>query len=96
MPGNSKAPAGNQGLTENYGTLSVDDWDATAHHVDGTFVLVVKVTGGLYRRRCFMTAAAAQRACQRATSRGENATVWLAELKPLHRVIGDMQPELVT
>ncbi|MGH3484740.1 MAG: hypothetical protein ACRDPQ_16095 [Nocardioidaceae bacterium] len=62
--------------------------DDVARHVDGAFVLVVHVTGGKYRRRCFLTAAAAEAAVQRATDRGEIATVYLAELKPLWKVRG--------
>lgn len=62
--------------------------DVLATRVDGSFVLVVKVTGGTYRRRCFLTAASAQRAAERAIARGENATVYLAELKPLYRLVG--------
>lgn len=63
-------------------------WDEIAAHVDGTFVLVVKVTGGRYRRRTFLTAKAAQDAARRAQARGENAVVILAELRPVYRVIG--------
>ncbi|MEU4287801.1 hypothetical protein AB0E63_06230 [Kribbella sp. NPDC026596] len=62
--------------------------DAVATAVDGAFVLVVEVTGGKYRRRCFLTAASAERAAGKATARGENATVYLAELKPLWKLRG--------
>jgi hypothetical protein len=62
--------------------------DDIARHVDGTFVVVVEVTGGKYRRRCFLTARAAEDAARRATERGENATVFLAELKPLWKLQG--------
>jgi hypothetical protein len=62
--------------------------DALAEHVDGAFVLVVKVTGGRYRRRCFLSAASAQRAVDRALARGENAVVYLAALQPLFRLTG--------
>lgn len=62
--------------------------DALAAAVDGAFVVVVEVTGGKYKRRCFLTAASAERAAARATDRGENATVYLAELKPLWKVRG--------
>ncbi len=62
--------------------------DALAAHVDGAFVVVVKVTGGHYRRRCYLTAAAAENAARKATDRGENAVVYLAELKPLWRIVG--------
>jgi hypothetical protein len=66
--------------------LAVDPLDAIAHHVDGTFVLVVRVTGGKYRRRCFMTAASAERAARNALDAGHNATVFLAQLKPLWKL----------
>jgi hypothetical protein len=33
-----------------------DYLDEIARHIDGAFVLVVRVTGGKYRRRCFLTA----------------------------------------
>ena len=62
--------------------------DDVARHVDGAFVVVVETTGGKYRRRCFLTAKAAEDAAQRATERGENATVYLAELKPLWKLQG--------
>jgi hypothetical protein len=52
------------------------------------FVLVVRVTGGHYRRRCFLTAAAAERAARNAQAAGHNAEVFLAELKPLWRLTG--------
>jgi hypothetical protein len=41
-----------------------DPLDDIAHHVDGAFVLVVKVSGGRYRRRCFLTACSAERAAR--------------------------------
>lgn len=62
--------------------------DDIARHVDGSFVVVVEVTAGRYRRRCFLTVKAAQAAARRATDRGETATVYLAELKPLWKVRG--------
>jgi hypothetical protein len=62
--------------------------DEIAHHVDGTFVLVVKVTGGKYRRRCFLSAASAEKAARNALEAGHNATVYLAELKPLWKLAG--------
>jgi hypothetical protein len=60
--------------------------DAIAHHVDGTFVLVVKVSGGKYRRRCFLSAASAERAARNALEAGHNPEVFLAELKPLWKL----------
>ena len=65
-----------------------DPLDDIAHHVDGAFVLVVKVSGGKYRRRCFLTAASAERAARNAQDAGHSAVVFLAELKPLWRVKG--------
>lgn len=55
--------------------------DDIARHVDGAFVLVVKVTAGRYRRRCFLTVKAAEDAARRAT-----------ELKPLWKVRGGERP----
>ena len=65
-----------------------DPLDDIAAHVDGSFVLVVKVTGGRYRRRCFLTAASAERAARRAQAAGHNATIYLAELNPLWKLAG--------
>lgn len=62
--------------------------DDIAQHVGGTFVLVVETTAGRYRRRCFLTAAAAEKASKRALDVGHNATVYLAELRPLWRLQG--------
>lgn len=64
------------------------DLDALAAHVDGAFVVVVRVNGPRYRRRCYLTAKAAENAARRAVERGENATVYMAELKPLYRIHG--------
>jgi hypothetical protein len=60
--------------------------DDIAQHVDGTFVLVVKVSGGRYRRRCFLSAASAEKAARNALDAGHNATVFLAQLKPLWKL----------
>jgi hypothetical protein len=68
--------------------IPADPLDALARHIDGTFVLVVKVTGGKYRRRCFLTAAAAERAARRALDAGHTTYIYLAELKPLWRLTG--------
>jgi len=67
---------------------SVDPRDGVARHVGGTFVVVVEATGGKYRRRCYLTVKAAENAARRATDRGETATVYLAELRPLWKVRG--------
>lgn len=63
--------------------LALDD---IAQHVGGTFVLVVETTGGRYRRRCFLTTAAAQRAGRRAQEAGHCSRIYLAELRPLWRL----------
>jgi hypothetical protein len=60
-----------------------DALDELAAVVGGTFVLVVELAGGRHRRRCFLTAAAAEKAAHRALLAGHNAQVYLAELKPL-------------
>jgi|GEM_PF-5269099 len=65
-----------------------DPLDEIAAHVDGAFVLVVRVTGGRYRRRCFLTAASAERAARNAQAASHKAEVYLAELKPLWRLKG--------
>jgi hypothetical protein len=67
---------------------SLSDLDLLAEHIDGAFVVIVKVSGGQYRRRCFLSVKAAENAARRATDRGETATVYLAELKPLWKVRG--------
>jgi hypothetical protein len=65
--------------------------DAVAEHVNGAFVLVVNVTGGRYRRHCFLSAASAERAARNALEAGHNAEVFLAELKPLWKLAGGGQ-----
>jgi hypothetical protein len=68
--------------------IPTDSLDDIAAHVDGTFVVLVRVTGGKYRRRCFLTVASAERAARRAQAAGHNATIYLAELKPLWKLAG--------
>lgn len=70
--------------------FALADLDAEAARVSGTFVVVVERTGpgSGYRRRPYLTAKAAETAARRAVERGENATVYLAELRPLWRVVG--------
>jgi hypothetical protein len=65
-----------------------DALDDIAAHIDGSFVVVVRVTGGRYRRRCFMTAASAERAARNALDAGHDAQIYLAELKPLWKLTG--------
>lgn len=84
---NSEAPpeAIHRQEDQNPTLTSLDD---IAHHIDGSFVVVVEVTGSRFRRRCFLTAKAAQTAARRATDRGDNATVYLASLTPLWKLRG--------
>lgn len=70
------------------GTDILRELDALAAHVDGAFVVVVKVNGARYRRRCYLTAKAAENAARRAVERGEDAVIYMAELKPLWRIKG--------
>ena len=101
MPGNDNGPLGERaaidtnqdpaGISASPSLLPVDLLDEIAQHVDGTFVLVVKVTGGKYRRRCFLSAASAERAARNALEAGHNAVIFLAELKPLWRLAGGDQ-----
>jgi hypothetical protein len=77
------------------GLLPVDAIDAIAAHVDGAFVLVVKTTGGRYRRRCFLSAASAEKAACNATEAGHSAQVYLAQLKPLWKLSAS-SPNLFT
>ncbi|MGD7707012.1 hypothetical protein [Microlunatus sp. Y2014] len=57
-----------------------------AEHVNGALVVVVQTPQDRYRRRVYLTAAAAERAVRRAGERGQSASVFLAELRPVHRV----------
>jgi hypothetical protein len=65
-----------------------DSLDDLAQYVNGAFVVVVETTGGRYRRRCFLSAASAERSAANALTNGFNAKVYLAELKPLWRLVG--------
>lgn len=60
--------------------------DDMAEHITGSFVVVVETTGSKFRRRCFLTAKAAQDAADRARDRGDSATVYLAALQPLWKL----------
>ena len=66
----------------------VDKWQRLALHIDGAFVMVVETTHGKYRRRVWLTLAAAERAAEKARDAGHDAVVMLAELKPLQRGVG--------
>jgi hypothetical protein len=78
--------AASKNFNGNHGLAPIDPFDAIAQHIDGAFVLVIKVDGGKYRRRCFLTAASAERAARNALDAGHNATVFLAQLKPLWKL----------
>ena len=108
MPGNGRGRPLEQGAASNttspatgfavdyraVGLIHVDPLDEIAQHVDGTFVVVVKVSGGKYRRRCFLSAASAEKAARNALEAGHNATVYLAELKPLWKLSAPTPPDL--
>jgi len=66
----------------------VDALDALAHALDGTFVVVVEHPGARYRRRAYLTVASAERSAANARAKGHNVVVYLAELKPLWRLVG--------
>ena len=68
--------------------VAADPLDELARQISGAFVVVVETNGGQYRRRVFLTVAAAERHSRRAQDAGHNATVYLAELKPLWRLNG--------
>lgn len=74
--------------------FTLDDLDDMAEHAGGAFVVMIELTGAgaddepRYRRRVFLTAAAAERAARAAQARGVNSRVYLAELVPLWRVVG--------
>lgn len=64
-------------------TYSLSELDALAHHIDGSFLVIVEVTGEKRRRRSFLTMASAERAARNAVARGHNARIYLAEARPL-------------
>jgi len=70
--------------------LSLAELDDKAAHLNGAFVVLVEITGepARYRRRPYLTAAAAEHAAHNALKRGQNARVYLAELRPLYRLEG--------
>ena len=65
-----------------------DEWARLAAAVNGAFVVLVETSHGNYRRRVWLTLAAAERAAIKAQDAGHNAVVVLAELRPLYRVEG--------
>lgn len=72
--------------------LSLAELDALADRVRGCFVVVVAKPDedDPHRtlRRPYLTAKAAEKAARRATERGQVAAVYLAELRPVHRLVG--------
>lgn len=68
--------------------IPTSDADDLARQAGGAFVAVVEVKGGKYRRRAYLTLASAERAARNAQAEGRSAVVYLAELKPLYRVVG--------
>jgi hypothetical protein len=62
--------------------------DDLAKEIDGSFVLVVKLSGGKYCRRCFLTVAAAEWAARNAQAAGHDAQIYLSELRPLWKLTG--------
>ncbi len=96
-PGNSSAgplttdrpTAENLDIAQSTDASDIYDGRQTGHlqQVRGCLVLVVGCPGGKYRRRTFLTLAAAERACRRAQEAGHVASVMVARLEPV-AVIG--------
>jgi hypothetical protein len=94
MPPKHNPPGGeSQGADKSINGSSIsslipvtDPLDDIAAHVNGTFVVVVRAQGLWYRRRCFLSVSAAQKAARNAAERGYTVEVFLAELKPLWRL----------
>ena len=71
--------------------LPLHRWLADASNVPAerlAYVAVVEIAEGKYRRRPYLTLAAAQRAVERAEARGVTATVTLCELVPVRGEVG--------
>lgn len=76
------------GLTPEQSRI-LHNWIADANHVRAdrlAYVAVVEIAEGKYRSRTYLTLAAAQNAVERAETRGIDARVYLAELRP----VGDL------
>lgn len=67
---------------------NVDKWQELAAHVNGAFAALVETRHGNYRRRLYLTLAAAEAAAHKAQDAGRDAVVVLCELKPLYKVEG--------
>lgn len=75
------------------GAFSLHQLDALATLVNGAFVVMterVSDDGTRWIRRPYLTAAAAETAARNAQKRGQSVRVYLAELKPLHRIEGTL------
>lgn len=72
--------------------VELAELDVLAERVAGCFVVVVARPSDAdpdrIVRRPYLTAKAAERAAHRALARGQNAVVYLAELRPVHRLVG--------
>lgn len=64
--------------------VTVKDWERAAAAVNGMYIAVVYVTDDKVRRYPCATLATAQRRVDRAVERGHEASVVLAELRPVH------------
>ena len=65
---------------------NLHNWLADAYNVTSkriAYVAVVEIADGKYRRRPYLTLAAAQAAVDRAEARGVQARVTLCELRPI-------------
>ena len=85
-----RSPGGETGAEVLGSIFSLEELDALAGCLAGAFVVVVAIAGEpvQYRRRPYLSAAAAERAARRALARGQNVRVYMAELKPLYRLVG--------
>ncbi|PSK99755.1 hypothetical protein CLV30_11758 [Haloactinopolyspora alba] len=63
--------------------LTAEDWEHAARAVNGLFVAVVHLASDRLRRYPYATLAAAQRKVDRARENGHEASVVLAELRPV-------------
>ncbi len=76
-----------ENLDSSHGTPNERQKHDHTRQVRGCLVLVVETPSGKYRRRTFLTLAAAERACRRAEESGHVASVMVARLEPV-AVIG--------
>jgi hypothetical protein len=64
------------------------DLDALAEHLRARFVVQVTIDGDHRRTNVYRSAAAAERAVDRATARGQRAHVTLCQMLPVGVVVG--------